>query len=117
MKLNQISRALALFCITCGLSFAFASCEDENGSSSDDNFAKGTIEGVVTDAQSNPLADVTVTLMKTNALRDVEATTRSAADGSFSFSNVPMTSRFLSFEKDGYATVGITVIRTRAWLL
>ena len=109
MKLNQISRALALFFITCGFSFGFASCEDENKGSSDDNFAKGTIEGVVTDAQSNPLADVTVTLMKTNALRDVEATTRSAADGSFSFSNVPMTSRFLSFEKDGYATVGITV--------
>lgn len=109
MKLNQILRATALFCITCGLSFSLASCEDNNSSSSDENFAKGTIEGVVMDAQSNPLADVTITLMKTNALRDVVTSTTSSSNGSFSFSDVPMTSRFLSFEKDGYATVGITV--------
>lgn len=50
MKLNQILRAVTLLSVTCGFALASTSCEEENNSSSDANFAKGTVEGYVTDA-------------------------------------------------------------------
>lgn len=49
MKPNQILKAIMLFCITCCLSFYLTSCEDGTIGSSDENFAKGTLEVVVTD--------------------------------------------------------------------
>ncbi len=67
MKLNQILRAVTLLSVTCGFALASTSCEEENNNSSDANFAKGTVEGYVTDAQSARLADVKVTLLTTNA--------------------------------------------------
>ena len=109
MKLNQILRAVTLLSVTCGFALASTSCEEENNSSSDANFAKGTVEGYVTDAQSARLADVKVTLLTTNAKREVEATVTTSSDGTFKLSDVPMTSRLVTFEKDGYASVGITL--------
>ena len=70
MKLNHFLRAMALLSVTCGFALASTSCEDEGNGSSDANFAKGTVEGYVTDAQSARLADVTVTLLTTNAKRE-----------------------------------------------
>lgn len=63
----------------------------------------------MTDAQSARLADVKVTLLTTNAKREVEATVTTSSDGTFKLSDVPMTSRLVTFEKDGYASVGITL--------
>ncbi len=109
MKIKQILKSFALAAIGCGLLFGTASCNNEKSDNKDEHYAKGTVEGIVTDALANPISDVTISVMKTSVGRELEQTVKSDSKGSFVINDVPMTSRFISFEKDGYASVGITI--------
>ena len=109
MKSGQVFKSILLFSIGCGLMLSTSACDNTNSGSDEENFAKGTVEGIVTDTQSNPIPDVTVSVRKTTLGRELEQTVTSASDGSFVIKDVPMTARFISFEKDGYASVGITI--------
>lgn len=112
MKLKKLTRASLLVSILAGMIPVSFSCKDEDAGGSGATL-KSAISGIVMDTQGNPLPDVVVTLKGTDTKRAVAATTNSAADGSFSFSDVPATNQFLTFEKDGYALVGITVPSAR----
>ena len=108
MSQKRIIRAIMLILALFGLAVFANSCKDDDHSPEGTN-AKSTISGVVKDTQGSLLSDVTVTLKETDTKRKVEASATTGADGSFSFSDVQATAQFLTFEKEGYSTVGITV--------
>ena len=108
MKLEKIFRAIMLVAMLAGLAFTALSCKDEDTGGTGVT-RKSSISGVVVDTQGDPLADVVVTLKGTDTKREVIATTTSGADGFFSFPQVLATNQFLTFEKKGYSSVGITV--------
>ena len=108
MKFKQVFKSFLLTSISCSLLMSATACNNEKSGGDDENYSKGTVEGVVTDALSNPISDVTVSVMKSTLGRELEQTVKSDANGAFSIKDVPMTTRFISFEKDGYASVGIT---------
>lgn len=60
-------------------------------------FGKGSLNGKVTDSGNNPLADASVLLKGKE-----ERTTKTAADGSFSFADLPSGSYEVSVEHFGY---------------
>lgn len=64
---------------------------------------KGTIDGTVRDDLMQPIADAVITVS------GVEGTFKSAADGTFSISDVTVDKHLVTFAKSGYATVGMTV--------
>ncbi len=109
MKFKQVFKSFLLTFIGCSLLLSATACNNEKSGGDDEHYAKGTVEGVVTDALSNPIADVTISVMKTSLGRELEQTVTSDSKGAFSIKDVPMTTRFISFEKDGYASVGITI--------
>jgi hypothetical protein len=108
MSPKKFIRASMLIFAFAGLTFFVNSCKDDEQSSEDVN-ETSSISGVVKDTQGNLLSGVTIMLKETDTKRNVEDSTTSADDGSFSFSDVVATAQFLTFEKEGYSTVGITV--------
>lgn len=112
MRLNNIIRASMLSSILLGMVFFSTSCKEEmNG-----NFPQtgnASISGVISDTQGNTLPDVSISLKSTDTKKEVIARTQSASDGSFSFKNLPAVNRFLTFEKKGYSSVGITVMSSK----
>lgn len=94
----------ALICTT-------VSCGEDNNSSGWDDSVHGTatISGIVMDTFNNPLSNVTITCMGTNTKRDVRMSATSEADGAFSIADVPSNARFISFSKEGFATVSYTI--------
>ena len=92
------------------------SCTDvkeETGTWDDSVVGSATVSGVVKDTFDNLLADVDVTFMGTNTQREVRATAKTGADGKFSVANVPSNARFISFVKEGFATVAYTLEASR----
>jgi len=108
MNQKKIIRAIMLILALFGLAVFANSCKDDDHGSEGTN-TKSMISGVVKDTQGSLLSDVIVTLKETDSKRKVEASATTGADGSFSFSDVQATAQFLTFEKEGYSTVGITV--------
>lgn len=109
MRLNKIIKASMLASILIGIGLMSFSCkEGENGDSG--NIGKASVTGIIKDTQGNPLPDVEVSLRNTDTKKEVIARTVSASDGSFSFKDIPAANQFLSFEKKGYSTVGITIM-------
>ena len=98
--LSSILFGMVLFSISC----------KEDANSNSPQTGNASISGVISDTQGNSLPDVSVSLKSTDTKREVIAQTQSAPDGSFSFKNLPAVNQFLTFEKKGYSSVGITVM-------
>ena len=81
------------------------SCSDSD--SDGGAVGNGTVSGIVTDEQENPIDGVKVSLHATGA----SVTTNSA--GEYSLPNVPMTSGIIVYEKEGYETAAVTVTSKR----
>lgn len=101
------AKLLTIIMLSGAVTMFASSCDDDEGGSGTN--ARSSISGIINDTQGSPLEGVSVTLKETDSKREVEATATSASDGSFSFGEVPATAQFLTFEKEGYSTVGITV--------
>lgn len=101
MKRIRILRTF-VFAFLLGTIVSFASsCSDDDDSVKVDY---GTVNGIVTDLQGNPVSGVDVTIS------DVEGSVTSGADGKFSFPNVSMEKHAVSFTKQGYVTISATVL-------
>lgn len=68
-----------------------------------------TLSGKVTDTFGTPLADVQVSCMGTNLQHELRASAVSASDGSFEVKDVPSNARYITFVKEGYASVAYTI--------
>lgn len=105
MRLTNLIKRIGLGVIGCLLSVTAVSCSsDDDGPAHVEN---GTVSGVVTDEQSNPIDGVKVSLPATGA----SATTD--GNGKYSLAAVPMTSGIILFEKEGYETTSVTVVAKR----
>ena len=115
MKQKFVSRVLMLCIILLGSGFIFSSCKNEDETSSWDDSVVGTatVSGVVTDTFNNLLSGVTVSCMGTDTQRELRKSSTTASDGSFSIADVPSNARFISFSKDGFATVSYTLEASR----
>lgn len=67
---------------------------------------RGTVRGTVTDAHGDPISGVTVTL---SGINEEDEVTTSGSDGTYSFDNVTYKTHAVTFEKDGWMAVGLTV--------
>jgi len=83
--------------------------DEHTGQWDDSVVGTATVSGVVKDTFDNPLADVDVTFMGTTVKREVRATAKTGGDGSFSVASVPSNARYITFSKQGYATVAYTL--------
>ena len=106
MKLMTFSRiASAALLLGC---FAMSSVSCQQQSVNEEGpLEKGTIDGTVRDDLMQPIADAVITVS------GVEGTFKSAADGTFSISDVTVDKHLVTFAKSGYATVGMTVPKNR----
>ena len=101
MKLMKNLRTFTLFMLLGTIAFTVSSCSDDDDST---EFDYGTVTGIVTDENNTPINGVAVTIS------DVEGFTTTDADGKYSFSNVPMDKRAITFTKKDYLTTSATVL-------
>lgn len=100
--MNPILRTFLYF-VCLASSFALLSCDDDEEPGS---LTVGTITGVVTNVDGQPIPDVTVTVSGVNE-EDVTATTGS--DGSFTLENIPLKLHAVKFSKTGWLTMSRSV--------
>ncbi len=67
---------------------------------------RGQVVGTVTDANGAPIAGVKVTL---RGIKEEDQVTTSGNDGKYAFSDVTYRTHAVTFEKDGWMAVGMTV--------
>ncbi|PRD49063.1 hypothetical protein C5745_03360 [Sphingobacterium haloxyli] len=78
-------------------------CEKDHDST--DN-RRGQVMGKVTDVDGQPISGVKVTL---SGINEEDQMTTSGNDGTYSFDNVTYKTHAVTFEKDGWMAVGLTV--------
>lgn len=106
MKFKSFIRTFMFPAMTCCIiGMAAVSCT-EKGPEGEEEVSYGNLQGVVKDTDGNPLAAVDV------AVKDVEGTVQSDESGAFTFNNVPVKTQLVTFTKEGYGTVGMTVQKT-----
>ncbi len=103
MKFKSIFRAFMLTAMCCGAGYAMVSCTEDAPGEGDISYGTGTLQGVVTDNENNLLAGVTV------SIEDIEGNVQTNEDGSFTYPDVPIKTQLVSFTKDGYGSIGMTV--------
>ena len=101
MKLMKNLWTFTLFMLLGTIAFTVSSCSDDDDSTKLDY---GTVTGIVTDENNTPIGGVAVTIS------DVEGATTTGADGKYSFPNVPMDKRAITFTKKDYLTTSATVL-------
>lgn len=101
MKLMKNLWTFTLFMLLGTIAFTVSSCSDDDDSTKLDY---GTVTGLVTDENNTPIGGVAVTIS------DVEGSTTTGADGKYSFPNVPMDKRAITFTKKDYLTTSATVL-------
>lgn len=105
MRLTRLKRFFGLAAMCCLLAVTAASCSNDDDSP--EYVDNGSVSGVVTDEQSNPIEGVTVSLPATGA------STTTNGSGQYTLNTVPMTSGIVLFEKEGYETTSVTVVAKR----
>ena len=116
MKQKFVYQSLAALAAALLAMTAAVSCtpnDEHEGTWDDSVMGTATVSGVVKDTFDNPLSDVDVTFMGTSVKRDVRKTAKTGSDGTFSVASVPSNARFITFSKEGYATVAYTIAATR----
>ncbi len=109
MTLTKLFNRLGLISLIGLLSFFAVGCSDNDDVIRDVVVGTGTLSGTVTDENNEPLQDVTVT--DASSSKSVV----SSSDGRFSLSDIPLHSegQIISFEKEGYETVSITLVPSK----
>lgn len=90
-----------LICMVCLVS----SCSDDDENTGTQLY--GTVTGVVTDDLSSPLSEVTITV------DDTDITATSNVQGDYKLENVPIGTHIITFTKEDYQTVSVTVTASK----
>lgn len=93
-----------LYFVCLGSSLAFLSCDDDDDEPA--GLAVGSITGVVTNVDGEPISDVTVTVSGVNE-EDVSTTTGS--DGTFTVDNISIKLHAVTFSKSGWLTMSRSI--------
>ncbi|MGM9767725.1 MAG: carboxypeptidase regulatory-like domain-containing protein [Candidatus Cryptobacteroides sp.] len=108
MKKRNLFRVFVLAVLAAGSALSAVSCTtDDNGAASSAETA--AICGVIKDTYGNTLEDVDVIVRTTDSSKEVVAQTKSDYDGTFAVPVVPSNAGFVTFEKEGFSKVSITV--------
>ncbi|MGM9739320.1 MAG: carboxypeptidase regulatory-like domain-containing protein [Candidatus Cryptobacteroides sp.] len=108
MKKRNLFRVLVLAVLAAGSAFSAVSCNnDDDGTTPSSETA--AICGVVKDTYGNTLEDVDVIVRTTDSSKEVVAQTKSDYDGTFAVPVVPSNAGFVTFEKEGFSKVSMTV--------
>lgn len=83
------------------LASLMTSCSDDDSDSG--SYGVGTISGVITDDYNSPLSDVQVSVTGT------DQKTSTNANGEYVLENVPISKTILTFSKNDYQTMSVTV--------
>ncbi len=94
---------LGMAAMILGLATFAQSCSDDDNNGNGP-VQIGTVTGVVSDELSQPIAGVTV------SVNDGESTATTNAAGAYTLENVTVASHIISFQKEDYATVAVTVV-------
>lgn len=105
MKLKSILKAFMLSAALAGVVVSSVSCDKQTNPGEEVTY--GNIFGVVKDTQGELLSGVEVSVKGL----DVAAVTGN--DGKYVLDNVPVATQLVTFSKQGYATVGMTVPANR----
>lgn len=107
MKLKRLLRNFVFTAALGCMAVMAGACSDDDNNGNGAG-STGTVSGVVTDNFQEPLADVTVTVEKT------DLSTKTAQDGSYSLDGVPADGSYIvTFSKEGYQSVSITITPSR----
>ena len=101
MQIKQMLFWLMSLLISGTLTSMMTSCSDDDSDSG--SYGVGTITGVITDDYNAPLGDVQVTVNGT------DQKTSTNANGEYTLENVPISKTILTFEKNDYQTISVTV--------
>jgi len=82
-----------------------SSCSDDDENTGTQLY--GTVTGVVTDDLSSPLSEVTITV------DDTDITATSNVQGDYKLENVPIGTHIITFTKEDYQTVSVTVTASK----
>lgn len=110
MRPKRLLRLLLVAAMTSGMAFTTVSCDDDQPDGSGRN-VKGEVSGFVYDENGNPLSDVSVTAFEVKITKPEQtlATTTTAQDGSYTLAEVPVGRVLLSFAKENYQKIGVTL--------
>ena len=102
--MKSVFRGILWASVLCfGLAFV-SSCQEDGPAGGDVETTVGSISGVVTDTDGQPISAVVV------AVKDFDQTAQTAEDGTYSLPNVSFKGvAFVTFTKEGYSTIGMTV--------
>lgn len=104
MKLMKNLWTFTLFMLLGTIAFTVSSCSEDDDSA---KFDYGTVTGIVTDENNMPIGGAAVTIS------DVEGSTTTGTDGKYSFPNVPIDKRAITFTKKDYLTTSATVLASK----
>lgn len=110
MKNRNLFRVFVLASLVSGAVISAASCTPENNGI-EPSAETAAVCGVVKDTYGNTLEDVDVIVRTTDSSKEVVAQTKSNYDGTFAVPVVPSNAGFVSFEKEGFSKVSITITK------
>lgn len=107
MKLQRLLRIFVFAAALGSLAVGTEACSKDSDTDANAGMT-GTVTGQVSDNFGAPLADVTITVEKT------QCTAQTSADGSYTLAGVPVNgSHIVTFTKKGYQSVSITITAER----
>lgn len=103
MKLSKILRTFVFAVFLGATVVSLSSCEDDDDSVV---IGSGTVTGIVTDVDGQPVSDVLVTI---SGINEDDVTLTSGSDGKYTVDGVSMKTHAVTFSKSGWLTVSVTV--------
>lgn len=103
MKLSKILRTFVFAVFLGATVVSLSSCEDDDDSVV---IGSGTVTGIVTDVDGQPVSDVSVTI---SGINEDDVTVTSGSDGKYTVDGVSMKTHAVTFSKSGWLTVSVTV--------
>lgn len=106
MQIAKTIKAIGMV-VFLGVCSVFATGCSDNDDPSSRSAGSGTVSGVVTDEQQNPVSGVAV------GMPDTGISTETDASGKYTLAGVPMASGIISFSKEGYQTASVTIVASK----
>lgn len=100
MNIFKLLGKFAMFMMVCCITAGFTSCSDDDDANP--SAGVGTVTGTITDDYNAPLAGVAVST-------DGGITATTSANGEYTLNNVPVGRTVITFSKNDYQTVSVTV--------
>lgn len=102
--MTKILRLLCYVAVIGSLIGLMASCSDDDDNPASASF--GSITGLVSDSDGNPIPDVSVTV---SGINEEDIIVKTGSDGRYTAENVSIKTHALTFSKTGWLTIAVTV--------